>query len=614
MKTLQTLIVIAFFILSSCSDNSNRPEVPAPAPGAEPTVEDLIALCSLDPALLTEEVLAQCEELKKQQEIAELIKICSGDPATIPVDMIDKCKELEQAQIDQLNDGEVLTKCKQDPTSLPDYISSQCSEIIKYSEMSLPELVKVCNGDKNLIPKFLTKKCEEITNPKLAEVTFEKNGVSRLTLSNLEMKQPKTVVDLDEVFAEPAKIIASDFKDCGLSLNGAQCVDRKVESKKELGEYVNASNELVYAVELTYLGSEAPVIIVFTQEEKPQGKYFPKSAEVFVKLYDMVEGVSLDSYLSSMAVEKILEGNINAVSKSKRYTLKLAEFKNIRSLYHHLVGVVATTDFSGLFNTNYSNLMREINLKKSVIEKSDNEIYQLSMLILLKDGLQANGRLFLDLCKKMENAELIQLKQYVSVYLGLNNPRTTKYRADIVGALNHEYANLRLDAMRYLVRKTLTTNEKNKMLLLANDSDRAVRTYAANWAQGITLSQQNIVSVKVLAESSLVETRKLAVSLLNKVNSLEATKLLIKLMGDREDIVRSLAIRFSERKSVSKVMFPELEEALNAPYTATRSAAINLIIKTKDRTAIVILNNRLLVETNPVVKYELQQAIQELSR
>lgn len=612
MKLLWTLL-ISFLLLSACSDNSNKPEAPAGDGEVTPTVEDLITVCSIDPILLPDDAKAQCEKFKKQQELAELIQICTGDPTQIPANLVTKCLELEKSTTDQLNDEATVVACKNDPTSLPFYIAAECENIIKFSEMSVEDLVKTCKGELGEVPKLLEKKCEEVLNPAIADANFEKNGVSRLTLANLEMKSFDLVEGLEDQALEFANIISKDFSDCGLSLNGSQCVDRRVESKRELGEFVNTSNELVYAVELKYIGVDTPMILVFKQEEKPRDTYIPRTVEVYAKLFAMVEGTELDSYLMSQATYKLLKGEVNAIADNKRYTLNLSEFNSIRPLYHHLVGVISTNTFSGILNPNYRRLMSEINKKKGVIENSDNEIYQLATMILLKDGLKVNENLFLGMARKMVNAELVALKQYVSIYLGLDKPRSDKYRAIILRALEHEYATARLDAMRFLARKDLTSVEKNKMLLMSLDSDNAVREFARTWSSQERMNNENISALTKLTESEILNTRRLSLTLLNRINSPESTNLIINLLNDVESEIRSLAIRFLRPRSVDDSMYQELELALNSPHSEVRSAVIKLLENTKDQKAIVILNNRLIKETNPVVKYELQQAIQKLS-
>lgn len=574
-----TAVLFLTLFLFSCSDNSNKPEEPT-GPRPEPTAEEIIALCSQDPSLLTPEIISQCTEFKKQEELAALIEICSGDPSLIPDDLKLKCKAI--------TDSDALT---------------------------ISELTELCAGDLENFPPEMASKCNEFDTTQPPEFIFEKDGSSRWSLTNLEMKNASMEKNLIAEVQTVADTLLSDFNECGLSLNGSLCLDRKVENRLELGEYLNASGELVYVVELKYVGAEAPILLEFTQEETARDKFKAKSVKAYLQLFPITYGIDLQDYLIGDRVINLFNANIAPIADNKTYSLSLSKFNEIRPLYHHLVGVTATTNFDGVFNNKKDVLNREILRRKDVITKNDNEIYQYAMMVLFKDGLKIGRNTFLSMAREMEEAKNDFLKQYVAVYLASYDSSKSYLRGQVVKALGHQYSQLRLDALRYLAnRRSLTNDEENAMLLLLNDKEKTVRDAALGWARTLRPVKENLVSLKELVGSKLKDVRKQAGDLLAKINNDESTIELMKLIVDDEYDVRASSIRAIKSRPISNEMIPLLKTPLNAEYYTTRSVTVTLLEKTNSTEALILLNDRLLIETNFVLKYELQQAIKRMSK
>jgi HEAT repeat protein len=372
--------------------------------------------------------------------------------------------------------------------------------------------------------------------------------------------------------------LSENMTACGLSYVGPKCLNYSAVAGGYEGQYYNQNGDSIFLTDLRFNGWNGNVLLAFKVKESPQ--ISSEELTVYLKLKEKRAQQTVVEYLADKTAVQLLSTlQILTQNVGSAATQRLQNPQDLKELYHLSQLLKALESESGKVDPNLNKFLIERFAKNSdLFSKSLVTAYQYSAFEFL-ESLSPNKSVLIGIADALLKIEKEEIKQFAAAQILSLDKSRVELKSLVLSALEHKRSSVRIKAIKGLSAISLEVDEQNKIILKMDDSDYYVREAAYSAANGFTLKESQIPTLKKLLGSSYTGSRKYAAMLVGKIGGQAANTTLIGSMSDADYYVREEVYGQLDSRSFTDADLPELKKQMQSSYTATRKAAARLIGK-----------------------------------
>ena len=394
----------------------------------------------------------------------------------------------------------------------------------------------------------------------------ERDARQIMQLVRYLMVNESKVIESGDYSPELLAQLSSEMHSCGLSFAGPLCLDSSFGTQELFDEpsFIETSDTFIFISLISTENQKAKFALAGEAEKNTKQAVVRAISILAAKKNVTNPEVIKNDYLLGRAI-KIME--ISTPENTLEFAAsEIQGSPDFRKLYH-FVQYIVNVDKQKKYLQSALDALRNQYQK---ITQSRSVAYQMALLNLLRASFSNERDFLITVSDELINSEDRDVSELSAITLAERDIKSGLVKSKVTGALKNPKWEMRQLAVYALDCVKETGQDKNLLIAMLLDSDSDVRAAAVTVVNRMSLDNDNLPVLEQFVRNSKWSVRLDGINLAGRINTPEATALILNGLVDSDSDVRAATVALVNRRQLEERELPILAQLANSSVTEGR--------------------------------------------